>query len=198
MMSVQGVRNGRGVGHAVYGFFDTLGRFRIMDRGGRAGAIPELFENLEQLAAKYGVASWTPRGIAMMENLFLKFVGPKGTATLAMEVLAITADEPETIAQAFEVRKQAEQPAAGPPISSRPTAGGSKGTPSPARGRFHTVVADDWLSKLAQTYYGNMHKWPVIYEANRKVIGNHPNDIKPGQVLWIPDLPAVKGIKKKK
>jgi hypothetical protein len=190
------VRNGREVpGHAVYGFYDTLGRFRIMDRGGRAGAMPEVFKNLEQLAAKYRVDSLTPRGIAVLENLFLKFVGPKGTATLAMEVLAKTHDDPETVAQAFEVRKQARPQASGAPTGSRTTTGGSKSTSAPGRGRFHTVVAADWLSKIAWTYYGNMHKWPVIYEANREEIGDNPNLIKPGQVLWVPDLPAVKGIK---
>ena len=65
----------------------------------------------------------------------------------------------------------------------------------PSRGaavaRFHTVERGDWLSKLAQRYYGDMHKWPIIYEANRKVVGADPALIKPGQKLWIPDLPKV-------
>jgi hypothetical protein len=189
------IRNGRPVGHAVYSFYDALGRFRIMDRGGRAGALPEVFEDLGQLAAKYGVNSWMTEEVAVLENVFLKFVGPKGMATLAMEVLAVTHDEPETVAQAFEARKHAEPQADRAPTSSGTTTGGRKGTPSPPRGRFHTVVVGDWLSKIARTHYGNMHKWPVIYEANRRVIGDNPSLIKPGQVLWVPDLSAVKGIK---
>jgi len=42
-------------------------------------------------------------------------------------------------------------------------------------------------------YYGNMHKWPVIYERNRKTIGKDANLIIPGQRLWIPELPKVTG-----
>ena len=46
----------------------------------------------------------------------------------------------------------------------------------------------DWLSKIAITWYHDMNKWPIIYDANRALIGSDPNKIKPGQVLTIPDL----------
>lgn len=175
MIRIVGQRpNGETVAHAVYGFYDHMGRFRIMDRGGRAGRLGEVVESLDQLAAKYGVSSWRPEAIANLENLFLRFVGPKGTATLALSALAHTATDPETVAQAFEVHKV------------RATA-----KPALTQTRYHTVVPGDSLSKLANRYYGNMYKWPVIYSASRDVIGNNPNLIKPGQRLWIPDLPKV-------
>jgi len=53
--------------------------------------------------------------------------------------------------------------------------------------RTYTVVKGDSLSKIAKAHYGRMDKWRVIYEANRAVIGNNPDLIKPGQVLTIPD-----------
>jgi nucleoid-associated protein YgaU len=57
------------------------------------------------------------------------------------------------------------------------------------------VTTGDGLSKIGQKFYGDIHKWPVIYEANRDVIGNDPNMIKAGQRLLIPTLPKVSGIK---
>ena len=63
----------------------------------------------------------------------MKFVGPKGTATLVLEVLAITTADPETIAQTFEVSKQLKQAI-------------------PSNAIFHTVVAGEPLSVIAKKY----------------------------------------------
>lgn len=54
--------------------------------------------------------------------------------------------------------------------------------------RIHIVKQGDWLSKIAITYYGDMNKWPVIYNhpKNRETIGPDYNLIKPGQRLIIP------------
>ena len=55
----------------------------------------------------------------------------------------------------------------------------------------HTVSGDDTLSHIALKYYGSAakEKWMVIYEANKAVIGDNPNKVRPGQVLKIPELP---------
>ncbi len=54
----------------------------------------------------------------------------------------------------------------------------------------HTVAAGETLSDLALKYYGSAakEKWMAIYEANKAVIGDNPNIIKPDQVLKIPEL----------
>lgn len=54
----------------------------------------------------------------------------------------------------------------------------------------HTMKADETLSHLALKYYGSAvrEKWMVIYEANKAVIGDDPNHVKPGTVLKIPKL----------
>lgn len=52
----------------------------------------------------------------------------------------------------------------------------------------HPVMPNDWLSKIADIWYHDMYKWPIIYEYNKDVIGNDPNRIRPGQQLEIPDL----------
>ncbi len=54
----------------------------------------------------------------------------------------------------------------------------------------HTVKEGETLSDLALKYYGSAvkDKWMKIYEANKGVIGDNPNIIRPGQVLKIPEL----------
>lgn len=59
-------------------------------------------------------------------------------------------------------------------------------TPAPSA-TYHTVEAGDSLSKIAQKVYGDMHKYPVIFEANRPMLSD-PDKIYPGQVLRIPAL----------
>ncbi|MCI0456703.1 MAG: LysM peptidoglycan-binding domain-containing protein [Gemmataceae bacterium] len=51
----------------------------------------------------------------------------------------------------------------------------------------YVVVSGDWLSKIAQRFYGDPGLWPRIYQANKAVIGPDPNKIYPGQELVIPD-----------
>lgn len=72
-----------------------------------------------------------------------------------------------------------------PPSGPRPPHHG----PQPGNGqKIHVVQPGDWLSKIAITYYGDMNKWPVIYNypQNRQTIGANPDLIKPGQRLVIP------------
>lgn len=52
---------------------------------------------------------------------------------------------------------------------------------------FHTVVKGDTLSDIANTYYGNSIKYPLIYDANKPMLTD-PDKIYPGQVLRIPGV----------
>lgn len=61
---------------------------------------------------------------------------------------------------------------------SLPPTGGGK--------RYYIVKQGDWLSKIAEKYYGDPMKYPVIHKANLAVIGPDPNIIKPNQRLEIP------------
>ncbi len=59
-------------------------------------------------------------------------------------------------------------------------------TPEP-EARYHTVVEGDWLSKIADKFYGDPMKYEAIFEANKPML-EHPDKIYPGQVLRIPNL----------
>lgn len=54
----------------------------------------------------------------------------------------------------------------------------------------HVVKSDETLSHISLKYYGSAvkDKWMIIYEANKDVIGDNPNIIRPGMELVIPEL----------
>ena len=62
-------------------------------------------------------------------------------------------------------------------------------------GEEYTVQADDWLSKLADKFYGDVFNWPAIWlGTNNKAAEDdsfaaidNPNIIEVGQKLWIPN-----------
>jgi hypothetical protein len=104
MFGVRWQKDSKNVGHALYAFYDYLGRFRIADR---SGLVVSSLRELEELKPGYGaIGSAVPQSVALLKNVFMKCVGPKGLATIAMEVQAIMHADAETVAQAFEVRKQ--------------------------------------------------------------------------------------------
>ncbi|MFQ5752671.1 MAG: LysM peptidoglycan-binding domain-containing protein [bacterium] len=52
---------------------------------------------------------------------------------------------------------------------------------------YYTVQTGDWLSKIAQRYYGDVMEFGKIFKANRDILKD-PNLIYPGQRLKIPKL----------
>ena len=51
----------------------------------------------------------------------------------------------------------------------------------------YTIVDGDTLSGIAKRQYGNARMWPVIYKANREIIGENPDLIYPDVEIVIPD-----------
>lgn len=52
---------------------------------------------------------------------------------------------------------------------------------------WYTIKSsEDWLSKIAKTYLGDAMKYPMIYEANKDIIGPNPDVVKVGMTIWIP------------
>ena len=58
------------------------------------------------------------------------------------------------------------------------------------KARKHVVQSDETLSHISLKYYGSAakDKWMIIYEANKEIIGDNPNIIRPGMELIIPDF----------
>ncbi|MBE7552822.1 MAG: SMP-30/gluconolactonase/LRE family protein [Anaerolineales bacterium] len=65
-------------------------------------------------------------------------------------------------------------------------------------GQEYVVQANDWLSRLAEKFYGDVMAYPSIVEAtnaraaedNSFAVINNPDVIEVGQKLWIPNAPA--------
>jgi nucleoid-associated protein YgaU len=53
--------------------------------------------------------------------------------------------------------------------------------------QYHEVVEGESLSLIAKKYYGDMMKYPVIFEANKPMLKS-VDLIYPGQLLRIPAL----------
>lgn len=75
--------------------------------------------------------------------------------------------------------------------ASRPTASvepqrEASGSPAPGQATTYTVMEKDCLWNIAKMFYGSGSKYPIIYNANKSVVGGNPNLIYPGQVLTIP------------
>jgi len=52
-------------------------------------------------------------------------------------------------------------------------------------GSTYNVQPGDSLFSIAQRAYGDGNQWHKIYDANKQVIGNDPNLIRPGEILHI-------------
>lgn len=52
---------------------------------------------------------------------------------------------------------------------------------------YDTISKTRYLTTMAKDHYGNFHLWPYIYKENEKILG-HPDRIKPGTQVVIPDL----------
>jgi peptide/nickel transport system substrate-binding protein len=74
------------------------------------------------------------------------------------------------------------------------TVGFAGAAPMAQGGEDYTVQADDWLSKLADKFYGDPFSWPAIWLATSQKAAQddsyanivNPNVIEVGQKLWIP------------
>lgn len=164
-------------GHALVASWDAARGFMIADRTGKV--VTSLAE-LEKFYPGIGGANLSG-GLIAIKNAMIPQAAliPLGTSgsildALAMEVAVVFSPTPQAAAA---IRRQQGTVTIGEPI---------------IIGTGYTVKLGDWLSKISQDKYRNkrdsMFLWPIIYDANKSVIGNNPNMIRPGQKLIIPDI----------
>jgi LysM repeat protein len=102
-----------------------------------------------------------------------------------------TASDPAVLSV---IKPQAE---ATPTATATPAPAATPAPSGPEDGSAYIVQADDWLSKLAAKFYGDMFAYPVIVEAtNAKAaedssftVITNPDLIEIGQKVWIPNQP---------
>lgn len=151
---------------------NVLGAGRVSDLAHRAGlsaaqtpsilaaVLPALIDKLTPDGQLPQQALLADRGKGLLESIGAAFGGGSGKGA---------SDAPRPKADFSDVQ------------------GGSSSTaPPPAPAQIYVVVAGDSLSKIAKRFYANANDWRRIYDANRTVIGDNPDLIKPGQKLTIP------------
>jgi hypothetical protein len=166
MFSVLWRRGADDVGHTLYAFRDLLGRVRYADR---TGLVVSTLDELERFYR--GIASAKVYGTAALVE------GPRilladGLAVLGLEIRALLTVDADTARQSLYVRSRAA-------------------TGTLPLLREHVTQRGDSLAQLAQRYYGDRYKWPVLYGANRKTIGPDPSSLKVGLRISVPVLPKV-------
>ena len=151
---------------------NVLGAGRVSDLANRAGlsaaqtpsilaaVLPALIDKLTPDGQLPQQALLADRGKGLLESIGAAFGGGSGKGG---------SDAPRPKADFSDVQS-----------------GSSSTAPPPAPSEVYVVVAGDSLSKIAKRFYGNANDWRRIYDANRTVIGDNPDLIKPGQKLTIP------------
>lgn len=179
--------------HRLYATYSRLTGLVIRDPGSRTTIYRSIAE-VEKVWGAGAVISESP--VLFIPNALITTAASAaetlgGLAGLALQVIPLVnvkADDAETALQSLIINEKLDGGANGQTRQIPTITGSFNGVP----GKYHTVVRGDWLSKIAQRYYGNMKKWPIIYAANRRVIGNNPDLILPNQKLFIPDLPQAR------
>ena len=107
-------------------------------------------------------------------------VGGGSTAGAAVKKAAPKATAPKATAPKATAKKKAPAASASMSGSSSRSASANVTVAKDA----HVVVSGDTLSELALRYTGDAD-WRELHEMNRRVVGDNPHLILPGQVLQV-------------
>jgi nucleoid-associated protein YgaU len=112
--------------------------------------------------------------LSLVVGLSMMFVG---CAMFQKKEAAPAAEDTTVLSQVTpDTPEEAAQPA--PEVQQMPV--------SPSGQRVHVVQPKDTIYSLSRQYYGDMHQWRKIWQANQDQIPD-PNKIKIGQRLVIPE-----------
>ena len=128
--------------------------------------------NMSVSLESYDISEDVKEGFDIYVNIKLKQYKSYGAKTVVVTQTTTTATTTTATATTYTPRP-AENP--------------------PATGTSYTVQAGDCLWNIAKQFYGNGAMYMTIYNANKGVIGDDPNLIYAGQVLYIPNAASVGG-----
>lgn len=183
-------------GHAVVMFWEN-GTLKIMDRG-LPGKPLQVFDSWADFVASWAAGpsrlQWLIAEFVHVPNLYMKNIAGDGARVLAVALAGVLKLDMETAAETAAVLKAVDSGTAPAPLQT-PIPGTPLTVPPPDPGmsvpphfKVHVVKRGDSLSALARTFYGKLSKWPILYIANKAIIGRNPDLIRAGQVLWVPEI----------
>ncbi|BCW86923.1 hypothetical protein sos41_00470 [Alphaproteobacteria bacterium SO-S41] len=192
-----GVNAAKREAHAVIMFWED-GVLKVLDRGG--GRAPMVtFDSWAEFVKAWGSGPsklrWLIDEYVLVPNLFMKNIVADGIRVLAVALGGILKLDTETALETAAVQKAVAEGNAPVPMKVPPTSASAPivvepqpDVALPPNFKVYTVQRGDSLSAIAKRFYGKFSKWPILYVANKAVIGKNPDRIKPGQLFWIPEI----------
>jgi LysM repeat protein len=168
--------------HTLYAFKNLIGQIRYADRSGRVvknlAELDSLYPGIGKSTVFFDKASGVGNfievsGVSMIETVsgIIGYLALAVSGLVAMNMDAVNLPQLDKAFNEFKAAKGNPAPA-----------------PSKPGGTPYAVVKGDSLSAIAKKFYGDFFLWPVIYDANKNVIGSNWNVIKPVQQYVIPDI----------
>ena len=181
------------VHHAIMACKNSFGKVMYLDRG-------SVYYSIEELSQV-----WRLRGVFQPIEI-MQFPGVYGREFLvevasrigiffdkggrAISVAASAYIVPDVHPADFHVVREAVQ------ISNFSNRRGSQYMKSYSKG-IYRIQPGDSLAKISRKYYIQEKFWPLIYVANRKIIGSNPSYLRPGMDIFIPERPPAPTIRTK-
>lgn len=102
---------------------------------------------------------------------------PAPTKPITADTAASYLSDTISVKNARDTADAAGEDQAGPSVPTQPS----------DQRKYDTITKTRYLTTMAKDHYGNYHLWPYIYKENEKILG-HPDRIKPGTKVVVPDL----------
>jgi nucleoid-associated protein YgaU len=193
MFTIKWLIRGKPVGHAVIARWGAAG-VRIIDRSGA------VVRTLAELEGSYpGIGSATPygQGLFIGNSITTRALStvPSVLNLLALQVkpaIVKPVTPTPSVPPAKATTRSAPQPLATKTNMGRVTVHTTCIAPNSESPQVcssyytYQVVPGDSLAKIARYAYKDESRWPIIYTANKDLIGPNPNVLKAGMELFIP------------
>lgn len=151
--------------------------------------------NRDEKAAAEKAAAEAAEAKALLEKAQAEAAKAKAEAEAAKKAALDAAKkaEEDRARQGMLLQQQrlAEQKAAAEKAAAEKAAAEAAAAAAAAAVIKHVWTKDDTYASLALKHYGKFTEpyWRLIYDHNKAIIGNHPNDIRVGLEIEIPPLP---------